>query len=106
MRVYLSSVHMGPKKREGEKKKKSPRLCILEIPMAFASQAAKQSMCSVDGLPLLQLAGRKLSKVLFLGRGKLLSAPGSCLALQCQPQMCHLFLGFALQHEKEKRWGD
>lgn len=32
--------------KKGEKKKK-PQLCILEIPVTFSSQAAKQSMCSV-----------------------------------------------------------
>lgn len=99
-RVYLGSVQMGPKK-----KKKSPQLCILEIPMTFASQAAKQSVCSGNVLPLLQLVGRKLSEVLcFLGRGKLLSAPGSHPALQHQPQTSHSFLGFAHWHQKRKIW--
>lgn len=35
----------GTQKKGGKKKK--PQLCILEIPVTFSSQAAKQSMCSV-----------------------------------------------------------
>lgn len=96
----------GTRKKTGEKKKKCPQLCILEIPMTFASQPAKQSTCSINRLPLLQLAGRKLTKTLcFLSRGKLLCAPGSHLALQHQPRTFHSFLRFARQHEEGKRQG-
>lgn len=91
----------------GKKKKKCPQLCILEIPMTFVSQPAKQSTCSINRLPLLQLAGRKLTKSLcFLSRGKLLCDSRSCLALQHQPQTFHSFLGFAHQHEEGKRQRD
>lgn len=87
-----------------QKKKKCPQLCILEIPMTFASQPAKQSMCSINRLPLLQLAGRKLTKTLcFLSRAKLLCAPSSHLVLQHHPHCLPLFLEIAHQHEEGKR---
>lgn len=98
----------GTQKKTGEKKKKKcPQLCILEIPMTFVSQPAKQSTCSVNRLPLLQLAGRKLTKSsCFLSRGKLLCDSRSCLALQHQPQTFYSFLGFAHQHKEGKRQRD
>jgi len=65
---------MGPKrkKQKNKKGKQRPQLCILEIPMTFASQAAQQSAFAA-----LAASSRKeaVKNVVFSGQRQVAQSP-------------------------------